>query len=134
MDEILKFHHFGILCEDIDKSKKPFIELNYHFSNSVLDIFQNVELSLGLHSHQPKIELVKPTQKNKSLCNFYQNNGSGIYHICYEVDFKKTSLKDIFPNINKKCLSEPKPAILFNNKKVSFFQVSGIGLIELLEK
>jgi len=41
-------------------------------------------------------------------------------------DFKKDGLK-----IKK--ISKPKPAILFRNQKVSFYYISGFGIIEILE-
>jgi hypothetical protein len=31
------------------------------------------------------------------------------------------------------CISEPKPAPLFGGRPVSFYNVAGIGLIEILE-
>jgi methylmalonyl-CoA/ethylmalonyl-CoA epimerase len=56
-----------------------------------------------------------------------------VYHLCYESD----NVKDSLSHMEKAGLrvfevAEEKPAILFGGKPVSFYMVTGIGLIEII--
>ena len=57
-----------------------------------------------------------------------------IYHTCYELNRSKVSINEFFSQNRFICVSKPKPAILFNNRLVSFYYLNNIGLIEILEK
>ena len=57
-----------------------------------------------------------------------------IYHTCYEVDVIGQDVEVLFKANRAICVSKPKPAVLFNNRLVSFYYVSNVGLIELLER
>jgi methylmalonyl-CoA/ethylmalonyl-CoA epimerase len=57
-----------------------------------------------------------------------------IYHSCFETaDLTATLSAWEEKGLRAVCISEPKPAVLFNGRKVSFYMVNGAGLIELLE-
>jgi methylmalonyl-CoA/ethylmalonyl-CoA epimerase len=52
------------------------------------------------------------------------------YHICFEVDDIDSEIERLI-NLNAFLISPPKPAILFDYRKVAFLKVS-YGIIELL--
>jgi methylmalonyl-CoA/ethylmalonyl-CoA epimerase len=57
-----------------------------------------------------------------------------IYHVCYTTDNLGSALAGLEKAGTRViCASPPKPAILFGGRKVSFYNVAGIGLIEILE-
>ena len=56
-----------------------------------------------------------------------------IYHICYEVE-NIEMINKLFSNNRATCVSKPKPAILFDNRLVSFYYLPQVGLVEVLQK
>ena len=82
----------------------------------------------------PSVELVKPINSDSPINNYFNKNNEIIYHICYEIDTKNVSINDFFSNNRFICVSKPKPAILFNNRLVSFYYLNNVGLVEILEK
>jgi len=32
------------------------------------------------------------------------------------------------------CISDPKPSVLFGGRNVSFYQIDGVGMVEMLEQ
>ena len=83
-DESLKFHHIGILTNEIEQSKKNFKSFGFKFNKDVFDPLQKVDLSFGVNSDNLLIELVSP-RKDSKILNLLKKNGVGPYHICFEV-------------------------------------------------
>jgi methylmalonyl-CoA/ethylmalonyl-CoA epimerase len=125
----MEFHHLGIATEDIDNEVSqlrkifPFLKI----IKRVFDNLQDVELCLieigGLN-----IELIS----GKKVKSFLKR-GNKLYHICFQV---KNLDGEIANLVNNGCMliSPPKPAILFENKKVCFLITPTKVIIELLEK
>lgn len=130
----LKFHHLGLVTGKSENAIRFVKHLGYTVGDSIQDPLQNVNLIMCSHPSQPDIEIIYPTDTSGPLDNLIQSNKEMIYHIGYEVDnvelalaeFKKENLRNI-------CVVPPKPAVLFNGRKVSFYKVTGIGLIEFIE-
>ena len=127
----MKFHHVGITVEDIDSGlqmwKEVFIDVLEQFSvKQCFDPLQEVELCL-FEAGNLKIELVS----GEKVKNFLRR-GTKIYHICFEVDNLERKIENL---INKGCIlvSSPKPAILFEGRRVAFLITPMGFLIELLE-
>lgn len=124
----LKLHHIGLATADIEKSK---VYLSEFFkildvSDIVYDPNQNAKLCMLTMSDGALIELVEG-----EIVQNYIKKRNFIYHICYLTE----NIEKTIENLLKKgalIISEPKEAILFNNRRVSFL-MSEIGLIELLE-
>ena len=66
--------------------------------------------------------------------NYLKKNNEMIYHVCYEINDSEEDLRRIFGKNRAICVSTPKPAILFDNRLVSFYYINDVGLIELLQK
>jgi hypothetical protein len=57
-----------------------------------------------------------------------------IYHVCYETDDLTAALAALEnAGLRAFCVSPPMPAPLFGGRPVSFYNVTGMGLIEILE-
>lgn len=128
------FHHFGLAVKDFTKAAAFYKNLGYQVPEPVYDPLQNVDLILCTSESQPAVELVKPVGDDTPVTNYLNKNNEMIYHTCYEVDDIEQDVKILFQANRAICVSKPKPAVLFNNRLVSFYYVSNVGLIELLER
>jgi methylmalonyl-CoA/ethylmalonyl-CoA epimerase len=133
--EGFKFHHFGLAVKR-DKAACRFLEsLGYTLGEKIYDPEQDVNLRLCVADKQPAVELVTPGNGEGPLTPILKRQSEAIYHICYEVSEAGTSI-DALNAAGHRVIQvvEPKPAILFEGRLVSFYQVLGFGLIELLEQ
>lgn len=132
----LKFHHFGLAVRRPDEARKFASALGYEVPDGpVFDHAQNVYLQMYAHPSHPPVEIVWPGSASGPVDKLAQRHASGIiYHLCYETDnlagalaaFEAAGLAVI-------CISPPQPALLFGGRPVSFYNVAGMGLIEILE-
>jgi methylmalonyl-CoA/ethylmalonyl-CoA epimerase len=125
----MNLHHIGIACKNIELEIENIKKIHkvLAVSDIVYDKMQDASLCIIKTDNDINIELISGNMVQNLLKKRIQ-----YYHVCFEVE-----------NINQEILrlraegaflvSEPKEAILFNNKKVAFMQTS-YGLIELLEK
>jgi hypothetical protein len=64
-----------------------------------------------------------------------RRNASGmVYHMCYftsDVNASIAAIEDA--KLRPVCLSPSKPSVLFGGMSVSFYQVTGVGVIEIIE-
>ena len=134
MYKYINFHHYGLAVKDFKDAIKFHKNLGYRFSNEIYDENQNVNLILCTSKNYPSVELVKPINEKSPINNYISKNNEIIYHVCYEVNLKKISMDKFFLYNRYICVSKPKPAKLFNFRKVSFYYVKNLGLVEILEK
>lgn len=126
------FHHIGSLTFNIDEAEKAFIGLGFSFSDKVYDPIQEVNLSFGRDASGTLLELVEPKEGSK-VYKLLKRNGSGPYHICFEVDSIHEKEKKL-GEYNFICVNSPKKAIAFQDRLVAFYYNPVHGFIELLEK
>jgi methylmalonyl-CoA/ethylmalonyl-CoA epimerase len=123
----MKFHHVGVACRNIDEEIANISKIHQIIKKSpvVFDKEQNAELVLLTLSDGTNIELIsgKPVETLLKKDITY-------YHLCYEVDNIDLEIARLV-NEHAFLISPPKPAILFDNRKVAFLNVS-YGMIELL--
>ncbi len=129
----LKFHHFGLATQNPSLAGAFLQGLGYRVSETVFDPEQNVNLRLATHSSQPWVELVYAAGTEGPLSNILKGSHSLIYHMCYEAESPISSLEKMHEHGHRVfTVSPPKPALLFDGKKVSFHMVRGVGLMEIL--
>lgn len=125
----MKFHHVGVACRDISKAFEQFSKLhdNIEASTEIIhDPEQNADLMLVRLSDQVHYEFIQ----GPVVEGFLKRNIQ-LYHTCFStVDFEGTVER--FKSEKAFMLSAPKPAILFDNRRVAFFQTL-YGIVELLE-
>ena len=130
----VNFHHYGLALKSFHNAIYFYQNLDYKCGKEVVDLNQNVRAILCSSNRLPSVELVKPLNKDSPLENYLKKNNEIIYHVCYEVDGSVDLDSYLFSKMKYICVSRPKPAILFNNRNVSFYYIKHIGLIEILEK
>ncbi|OLQ76081.1 hypothetical protein BIT28_18870 [Photobacterium proteolyticum] len=127
---MLKFHHVGIACKDIDKSasqyRKHFKESIFSESGNVYDPEQDATLKLFTLADGASVEFIA----GKMVEGLVKKNRD-LYHVCYEsnnfdVDTQSLIQDGAIP------ISKPKPAVLFDGRVVQFFMTS-YGMVEILE-
>lgn len=125
---MMRFHHIGIATKDVKRGIEQ-IQKIYNTvtaSEIIFDENQNATLCFIRTNNGIDIELIAG-----EMVSGLVKRGIQYYHICYTVS---DIYKDI-ENMKKNgaiVISEPKPAKLFDNKKVAFLYTD-MGLIELLE-
>jgi len=131
----LQFHHFGLAVRRPEEARAYVTALGYQLGESVFDPAQNVQLQLCTHASHPAVEIIWPADAVGPVNKLTQRHTSGvIYHLCYETDDLVTALSGLeAAGLRAICISPPKPAPLFGGRPVSFYNVVGMGLIEILE-
>jgi methylmalonyl-CoA/ethylmalonyl-CoA epimerase len=131
----LKFHHLGLATRNRDRAVAFVSLLGYEIGECVFDPLQNVRLTMCTHNTEPAIEVICPGDKKGPIDLLIQRHRDGvIYHPCYETDSLQATLAAWEKlEILAICISPPKPAPLFGGLHVSFYEMPGIGLVEILE-
>jgi methylmalonyl-CoA/ethylmalonyl-CoA epimerase len=131
----LVFHHFGLAALRPDEAMAFLASLGYRIGERVFDPAQNVHLAMGAHETEPAVEIIWPGETKGPLHGLAERHPAGvIYHVCYSTDDLASALAGLEKaGLRVLCVSPPKPAPLFGGRKVSFYQVRGIGLMEILQ-
>jgi hypothetical protein len=95
-----------------------------------------VNLIMCGHSLHPSVEIIFPGKGPGPIDDMVQRHSSGIvYHVCYETsDLVQTLAGFAEAGIRVDCVAPPAPAPLFAGRKVSFYRIKGMGLLEILER
>jgi methylmalonyl-CoA/ethylmalonyl-CoA epimerase len=128
------FHHFGLLSSTPEASRQVLIDLGYDVSGPIEDLLQNVRAYWGCHPALPCVEIISPNDSPGPVSNLATRLQQGIYHLCFEVTDVAACLERLSTHSRVMLVSPPKPAILFQNRQVSFHFVEHLGLVELLEQ
>jgi len=131
----LTFHHLGVAVRHPDDAIAFMSMLGYQVGETVFEPEQNVNLIMCSHDIQPSLEIIWPADNNGPVHGLTDLHRAGvIYHICYATDNLVAALSEVEKvGLCAVCVSTPKPALLFGGRKVSFYNVLGIGLVEILE-
>jgi len=122
MNVHLTFHHFGVAVRRPDEARKFVAALGYQGGEAVFDPAQNVHLQLCTHAQQPAVEIIWP------------GDSTGPVDLCYETDNLAAAIAGLeAAGLSPICISPPTPAPLFGGRPVSFYNVVGLGLVEILE-
>lgn len=123
----MKFHHVGIACKNIIDELASVAKIHEILEQSpiIFDNEQNAELCLLTISDGLKIELISGKQVETII-----KKRITYYHLCFEVEDLNSEIERLVKE-GAILISPPKPAILFDNRKVAFLFVS-YGIIELL--
>jgi methylmalonyl-CoA/ethylmalonyl-CoA epimerase len=129
----MKIHHFGFLTLNIDNSIKYLEKLGYELEKRLVDDERIVELALLRAESGEVLELIMPLQSESVVSKISKKLNNTIYHICYLTTDIEDSINQLEQN-GFFLIDKPKPAILFDNRKVAFLQSKYAGMIELLEE
>jgi methylmalonyl-CoA/ethylmalonyl-CoA epimerase len=131
----LTFHHLGLAVRKPEPATRFLQGLGYTIGPVVYDPEQNVNLLMCTHPTQPAVEIVSPAEGKGPVDIYVKRQASGIvYHGCYVTDDLAQTLASFKASgIRALCVAPPKPAVLFGGRPVSFYDVLGMGLIEIIE-
>jgi len=127
-----KIHHVGIAVKDMGKAKETYKSLGAEVVNEVRDEKRKVHLCF-MKMNNGYVELVAPLSDYSPVSGFLLRNGSGTYHICYEVDDIDRTI-DYLKSKGFILVERPSEAVLFDGKMVTFLYSKDVGLIELIQK
>jgi catechol 2,3-dioxygenase-like lactoylglutathione lyase family enzyme len=134
-NSFLEFHHFGLAVRRRDEAERFLRALGYRIGETIYDPGQNVRLALCDHDDQPAVEIISPGKGSGPIDALVERQATGIiYHVCYETRNLAGALAALeHDGLKAVCVSTRRPAPLFMSRLVSFYNVIGIGLIEILE-
>ena len=131
----MRIHHLGYAVSSIEKSIPVFETLGWKSSGGITDDGPRKVRIVFLEKDGQLLELVAPLGDDSPVHQALKQN-KGVptpYHICYEVeslDAARAELKQkgFMPFIQ----AAPAPAI--DNRRVEWFFVLNLGIIELVEQ
>ena len=131
----LAFHHFGLAVRRPEETRVFISTLGYRPGDPVFDPAQNDHLQLCAHDTHPAVEILWPGEAKGPGDKLIQCHPDGIiYHVCYETNYLAVALVHLKEaGLRSTCIAPPTPALLFGGRKVYFYKITGIGLVEILE-
>ena len=129
---MLNFHHIGIACRDIEKTKVFYLQQGYTATPTVEDPLQHVRISFLDKDGGPRLELLEPIGDQSPVARTLATSGVTPYHICYEVP----DLEEAIATLRSQrflLVNGPVPACALDNRRIAFLFQKNTGLIELLE-
>lgn len=130
----LTFHHMGLALKKEDEALKFLNGLGYKESERIYDPEQKVNLRICTAEGKPSIELVTKGEEASPLDNILKKYNELVYHTCYETENLGLTLQALDKaGLRVLPVSSRKPAVLFDGRHVSFYNVMGYGLVEILE-
>ena len=132
----LIFHHLGVAVRKPEAALAFVRGMGYGVQPPVFDPLQNVNLIMCTHATEPAIEIIYKAEGDGPIDIHLSKHTQGlIYHSCYvskDVEGSISALAEA--GLRAVCVSQPKDAVLFGGLSVSFYQVAGLGLIEIIEE
>jgi methylmalonyl-CoA/ethylmalonyl-CoA epimerase len=127
------FHHLGLAVADDSAAVRFLRWQGYEIGPCVEDPEQGVRLRLCTAAPEPAVEIIMPGDGDGPLTPLLKRNREMVYHVCYEVAEPESFLEELRRRkLRVISVTEPKPAVLFGGRQVSFHRIVGFGLIELL--
>jgi hypothetical protein len=130
----LRFHHFGLAVPNPCAAFRFLRALGYRLGPVVFDPLQQVNLALCAHEEMPDVEVIWPSETPSPIDRILKRGGPMVYHLCYVAESPDAAIGAMeATGLNIIAHGEPKPAVLFGGQPVSFYSISDIGLIELIQ-
>lgn len=130
---LLSFHHFGLAVRRPDKAFAFLQTLGYRAGAEVYDPLQSVNLAMRHHPTMPDVEVIWPGDAPSPIDALIKGGKSLVYHLCFATEDASRALADLGDAGHQVIeIAAPKPAILFGGLPVSFHNVLGFGVIEII--
>jgi len=129
----LRYHHVGIACRDIEKTRAFYLAMGYTAQPIIDDPLQDIRICFLEHPSQPMLELLAPIDEKSPVNRILKAVGVSPYHICYSVDDLEATMKSLRREHRFVTVSKPLPACAIDNRRVAFMFHNDVGLIELVE-
>jgi hypothetical protein len=131
----LRFHHLGLAVRRPGDASRFLGALGYEIPEPVFDPEQNVNLIMCRHDGMPDVEIIYPATGKSPVDTLVNQRPDGIvYHVCYVTEDLSATLNAIEESgVRTLCVVSPVPAVLFGGCPVSFYNIAGMGLCEIIE-
>lgn len=132
----LAFHHLGLAVRRPRDAMSFLGGLGYEITEPVFDPEQNVNLIMCTHAgSMPAVEIIYPAAGKSPVDALVAGRPEGIvYHMCYvTADLSATLAALDAAGVRAICKVPPVPATLFAGRRVSFYDIVGMGLCEIIE-
>ena len=132
----LAFHHLGLAVRRPRDATQFLGGLGYDIADPVFDPEQNVNLVMCKHAGaMPDVEIIYPADGKSPIDALVAGRPPGIvYHLCYvSADLPATLAALDAAGLRAVCKVPPVPAALFGGRRVSFYDIVGVGLVEIIE-
>ena len=132
----LDFHHLGLAVRRPGDATRFLRGLGYDIGETVFDPAQNVNLVMCLHrGAMPDVEIIYPAADASPIDRYVNLRPDGVvYHVCYVTADLAAALSRIEQaGVRAICVAPPAPAVLFGGHRVSFYNIVGMGLCEIIE-
>ena len=129
----LSFHHLGLAVRAPQMAFCFLSGLGYGAGAEIFDPARGLNLAMRHHPHMPDVEVIWPGQGHSPIDNLLNRGDGLIYHLCYAAEAAGNALAAMAAaGLDVVDVCEPQPAALFDGMPVSFHQIGGFGLIELI--
>jgi methylmalonyl-CoA/ethylmalonyl-CoA epimerase len=132
----LFLHHVGFVVADIQAGMDAFAaSLGATWDGAIFqDPLQKVKVAfLTTRAGDAQIELVAPDGPDSPVLRFFNENGGGLHHVCYEVDDLEGQMSAM-KSRGALIMRRPKPAVAFEGRRIAWMLTREKLLVELLEK
>lgn len=135
MNPALVFHHLGLLSSHPETTADRLKALGYRVEESIVDPLQDVSLRMAIAGDgSPSVEIITPLRFDSPLGRQLKTRDNSVYHLCYLAPgFDEAEMILGGDSGRVFLVSEPKEAVLFGGKRVAFYFVEGLGLVEVIE-
>jgi hypothetical protein len=131
------FHHLGLAVRRPLDAKRFLGGLGYEMDEPVFDPEQNANLIMCRHAGgtMPTVEIIYPGENKSPVDALVNLRPDGlVYHMCYVTPNLGTALQWMEENgVRAVCVVPATRAVLFNDNMVSFYNIVGVGLCEIIE-
>ncbi|HEY2675432.1 MAG TPA: VOC family protein [Steroidobacteraceae bacterium] len=129
----LEFHHFGLAVRSPEAAFRYLSDLGYRAGSSCYDPLQKVNLAMRHHDRMPDVEVIWPGTEASPIDRMLKKSDSMIYHLCYTSKNVEASLVALeSAGLEVLPLGIAQPALLFDGIEVSFYNITGVGIIEII--
>jgi len=128
----MRLHHVGIVTKRFSECVKLYQALGYSENKRVYDPLQKASIALMVRAGELMIELIAPEHEESPAHKWLERIKAGTYHICYEVPSLSGAM-DLLRERGFGIITEPAPAVAFDNRRIVFLWSALAGLVELVE-
>jgi methylmalonyl-CoA/ethylmalonyl-CoA epimerase len=126
-----RFHHVGLACRDLDTEQEGLRGLGYA---PVGEPFRDPRQGIAgvfVEGLGPRLELLAPLE-NSAVLDPWLRGGSRMYHLAYEVTDLEGAMS-VAESAGARRVSEPLPAVAFDERRIAFVMLRVRLLVELIE-
>lgn len=131
----MHFHHLGLAVKRPDEAFRYLGSLGYTEGKTFFDSLQQVNLAMRYHTAMPAVEVIWPGEGPSPIDSMIMRGGGAlIYHLCYMSNDVEATVNAIdAAGLEIMPLGQAKPAVLFGGLEVSFYSISNVGIVELIQ-